>query len=221
LDHLSMFAAQDPIVVMLAWVLTALIAHFFTLTDRPKLRAALPSLALLFAVGARAGFAVVQGEPITWTIVGSGFLAGATAVFGHSQFRELIKKTKKDGSDAELSKFIDKIGPVAVIVLVVIGLSIPGCVHRVVLRDADVYKLQLEWLAARNAESIVAHEVAVAAAKEVDDRESCLLHAEQLLVERYAVSYRYAQMAYLADLAADPGPMRRIPEASSLCGGAL
>lgn len=84
----------DPAVVALTWGLTQLAG---LAGDRisEKTRHALPALAVVIAVGLRAGYTAVQGEPLTVDVFARGLAAGAVAVFLHSQVREVRKVRKR------------------------------------------------------------------------------------------------------------------------------
>lgn len=51
-----------------------------------------PLLAVLLAVGWRAGAAVVGSEALTWALAQDAAQAGVNAVFAHAAFRSLVKE---------------------------------------------------------------------------------------------------------------------------------
>lgn len=220
------FDSTDPVVALLAWGLTLLVGKLIDLTQRPKLRTALPIMAVLLAVAARSAIAAMDGTlyldgMFHWDILLRGLAAGAAAVLGHSQMRELLKLV---GTQAPASGGGASGGGIgAAMLLIVMGGAIAstqtGCVSRYVLRDRDTYTTQVRWLEARNSEDISAFELAVAQSIEHGDMQSCLVYAEQLQLARYATAWRYKMMLFLADQGEDPGEPPLVPEASALCEG--
>lgn len=89
---------SDPLVAVLAWVLAAVLKKALGSRAR-RYRAAIPSAAILIAVLLRTAFAVGQDQPLDVSVVLRSVAAGAVAVFGHSQFREIVKLAA--GADLE------------------------------------------------------------------------------------------------------------------------
>jgi len=217
------FNITDPVVVLLSWALTALVGRIVNLTDKPKLRSSLPLVAVLLAVGAQTAFAafndtlMVDGA-LQWSVLLRGLAAGAMAVLGHSQMRELLKLVTPT-NEAPTSGASGG-GANALIVLLLIGgmsLTQTGCAHRLIVHDATTYTNELAWLSARNEEDITVLQRAVDGALVAGDQEGCLVYAEQLLIAKHAVAWRYAMMLHLADLGKDPGGPALIPGADTLC----
>jgi hypothetical protein len=82
----------DPLVALMAWLLTFMAGHVPWMNDRRHL---LPTVAVLSAIGVRAGLDVTTGEPLTAATVARGFAAGATAVLADVQRRQLDKARKE------------------------------------------------------------------------------------------------------------------------------
>jgi len=91
----------DPTVAALAWALTTGAGKIFNLTNKPHLRATLPVVAVLLAVGVRSGADLVSGGTFDFATLVRGVAAGAVAVVTHSQFRELFKMRQPDISAGE------------------------------------------------------------------------------------------------------------------------
>ena len=84
----------DPGVIALTWFLTWAIGKYAPwLSD--KGRPIIPIVAVLIAVGVRAGLDASMGQPIDLESVTRGVAAGAAAVMGHSQVRGLQKALMK------------------------------------------------------------------------------------------------------------------------------
>lgn len=81
----------DPVIAFLAWGIVALIRKYAPHSWDRFLRKGTPFLAVLVAVFIRALISVVLSEPFTLALFIRAFGAGAAAVLGHSQFRELLK----------------------------------------------------------------------------------------------------------------------------------
>lgn len=82
--------ATDPAVVIVTWGLTWLVGKYAPwFSDRG--RTIIPIVAVLLAVGVRAGIDASSGEPLAVSTVTRGIAAGAAAVMGHSQVREFQK----------------------------------------------------------------------------------------------------------------------------------
>jgi len=83
--------AADPLVAVIAWALTALLRRW-TPDGWGWLRKATPAIAMLVAVFVRTIWGILEsGEVVTADLVLHGVTAGALAVWGHSQFREVLK----------------------------------------------------------------------------------------------------------------------------------
>lgn len=87
--------ATDPIVVAITWALTYALGRWAPGLNG-KLRPVLPVVALLLAVGLRAGMDTAQGQaPATtgeWlAMLARGVAAGGAVVLAHSQVREVQK----------------------------------------------------------------------------------------------------------------------------------
>lgn len=54
-------------------------------------KALTPPTAILFAVFVNALLGAVTGHPVTWSVVGAGFLAGFAAVAGHTSAHTFLK----------------------------------------------------------------------------------------------------------------------------------
>lgn len=88
-EHLTT-DTTDPIVVILAWLITWGIGRALK-NASPRVRAGMPLLALLAALGLRVAFDAAQGHPLTVDTLLRALAAGGVAVAGHSQFREAVK----------------------------------------------------------------------------------------------------------------------------------
>jgi len=84
----------DPLVVGLAWALTWALGRWAP-GLRDRYRGALPVVAVLLAVAARAALDGMAGDPLTLDTLARAVAAGAVAVAGHSQLRELQKALVK------------------------------------------------------------------------------------------------------------------------------
>lgn len=88
------FDSSDPLTVVLSWICVSLLRwglrRWSPRTYR-RVRHSLPAIALLFAVALRVGFEAAGGEPLTAATFARAFAAAASAVFAHSQFREVMK----------------------------------------------------------------------------------------------------------------------------------
>lgn len=82
--------ASDPLVAVLAWVIAAGAKRALGSRAR-RYRHAIPSLAVVVAVLLRTAYASLLGQPLDVAVVLRAVAAGAVAVFGHAQFRELVK----------------------------------------------------------------------------------------------------------------------------------
>lgn len=81
----------DPIVMLIAWMLTDLARRFADDAGYKRIRHLLPALAVLIAVLIRTTVVTVYGQDIDlWTIL-RAVGAGACAVVLHSQYREVVK----------------------------------------------------------------------------------------------------------------------------------
>lgn len=81
----------DPVTAAIAWLFTFIIGMIPGEKLNPVIRSVLPIVAVLMGLLVRTVFDFVQGEPLTASLVFRGLAAGAVAVLGHSQFRELLK----------------------------------------------------------------------------------------------------------------------------------
>jgi hypothetical protein len=83
----------DPIVVGLTWLTTWMMMRYLPDGERSDtIRRAIPVLCVLFAVGWRAALdTFIVGADVDLATVLRGVAAGAAAVAGHSQIRELQK----------------------------------------------------------------------------------------------------------------------------------
>jgi len=219
----------DPIVVLLTWALTSVVGYFVNLVDKPKLRIALPMVAVLLATGSQAALAAFDGtlvidDAFQWSVAMEGLAAGAMAVFGHSQMRELLKlvqPAQPPPAEPAPAPQPKAKAPTTTTLIALFAIAASafggGCMKQLVLRDATVYSNQVAWLEARNQESIAAFQRAMDTATAADDHEGCLVYAEQLLIGQHATAWRYAMMLHLADLGADPGDPAPIPAATTLC----
>ena len=91
------FDGSDPLVAFLAWGIMVLVRRYAP-TRWDWLRKATPALAVLLAVFLRAAMAAAQGEPLTVQVGLRAFAAGAVAVWGHSQLREVVKAAEDSPS---------------------------------------------------------------------------------------------------------------------------
>jgi hypothetical protein len=196
--------------VALTWALTWLVGKLINKVSpatHSKMRALLPSVTVLLGVLLTVSYEyITAAATIDGGVILQGALRGAAAVLGHSQIREVLKVASKPKVDA-----------VTPALILLIGLSLAGCPRNPVVHDSTNYKSQLAWLEARNAEDIEAFERAINGANAAGDTESCLIYAEQLLIAKYATSWRYGMMRHLADLGEDPGAPSVVPEAVTLC----
>ncbi len=103
--------AADPMVALAAILLIT--AARKVSVKYPKvdgfIRLYAPLLAVLCAVMVRGMMEVIGGHPPVATvdylrIIGHGVAAGAFAVIGHSQFRELVKKVQTEEEEVESAK---------------------------------------------------------------------------------------------------------------------
>ena len=81
----------DPLVVALTWGLTQVAAKFLSTEDRARFRSALPSIAVIIAVGSRAAIDTASGETLTTESLLRALAAAGVAVLAHSQGREVSK----------------------------------------------------------------------------------------------------------------------------------
>lgn len=82
--------AADPVAIALSWALNLALRHFF-IEKYPVLRHFIPTLAVIFASGVYAFASAVEGQELTLEAAWRGLIAGAMAVFVHSQWREIVK----------------------------------------------------------------------------------------------------------------------------------
>lgn len=85
------FDQTDPIAVAVAWLLTSVVSKTMESESTKRFRTALPLIAVLSAVGFRAAYSMIDGQPISLEMMLRALAAGAVAVFSHSQLREFIK----------------------------------------------------------------------------------------------------------------------------------
>ena len=83
----------DPAVVLASWLLTFMAGQIPWLNERRHL---LPTIAVLFGIGVRAGLDATFGEPLSGETVARGFAAGATAVLADVQRRQFEKAHAED-----------------------------------------------------------------------------------------------------------------------------
>lgn len=83
---------SDPLVVLITWCLTYVAGQVPWLSER---RFLLPTVAVLIAVGIRAGMQATVGEPISPESLARGFAAGATAVLLDVQRRQITKSVSE------------------------------------------------------------------------------------------------------------------------------
>jgi hypothetical protein len=88
----------DPLVVGIAWALTWALGRWAP-GLRDRYRGALPVVAVLLAVGARAALDAAAGDPLTLDTLARALAAGAVAGAGHSQVREVQKALVKAPAD--------------------------------------------------------------------------------------------------------------------------
>lgn len=82
----------DPAVAFLAWALTWIVGWIFSkFSALNKFRHALPTIAVLMATALWTGITVTEGGEFSFALVTRALGAGAVAVAGHSQFKELQK----------------------------------------------------------------------------------------------------------------------------------
>ena len=85
--------ATDPVVVLIAWILTQIASHALKGDERvERYRSLLPALAVVIAVGARAALDAASGEALTVESVLRALAAAGVAVLAHSQGREIMKQ---------------------------------------------------------------------------------------------------------------------------------
>ena len=92
--------ATDPLVAVLAWAISAALSRYLGRRAR-RYRHAVPTVAVLVAVALRAAYAQGMDQPIDLALLLRAVAAGAAAVLGHSQFREIGKLTAKDRDTVE------------------------------------------------------------------------------------------------------------------------
>jgi hypothetical protein len=85
------FDGTDPFVALLAWALTILARRYAPAKIKARVHQLTPAVAVLLAVFLRAGLSVAYDEPMTAQVALRALAAGAVAVWGHSQLREVIK----------------------------------------------------------------------------------------------------------------------------------
>lgn len=85
------FDGTDPLIALLSWGLVATIRRYAPKTWVTTLRRVAPVLAVLLAVFLRVTVDQLMGQPLTWDVALRALAAGAVAVLGHSQLRELAK----------------------------------------------------------------------------------------------------------------------------------
>lgn len=89
----AMGGANPSLVVLVSWLLTFAVGKFFSKRGQLKLRALLPSVALLTAVAIEVIFTSLSGQSLSWGIVLKALGEAGTAVIAHSQFREVMKRS--------------------------------------------------------------------------------------------------------------------------------
>lgn len=90
----------EPMVALITWFLTWALGRWMVVAERPKLRSALPLVALLLGVALQAVAEVVQGQPLAWSIVLQGLQVAGVTVLGHSALSELLKVVSTDDSNS-------------------------------------------------------------------------------------------------------------------------
>ena len=115
----------NPLVIIIAAVLTQALTWALArwgLGADSKLRSAIPALAAALAVGVVAAVQAVQGaDAFTWQTLGEGLLAGAAAVFMHSQGREVAKAL--GSRDKQGPGTMGKAGLVLLVLLIALPLT--------------------------------------------------------------------------------------------------
>lgn len=81
----------DPLVAALAWAITSVVSSFLKGERHAKMRRALPTVALVMAVGVRAAIDAFEGEPVSSETFVRALGAAGVAVLAHSQVREVSK----------------------------------------------------------------------------------------------------------------------------------
>lgn len=81
----------DPIVAAMAWAITSVVSGFLPKDKHADLRRALPTIALISAIGVRAAIDALDGEPVNGETVLRALGAAGVAVLAHSQAREVSK----------------------------------------------------------------------------------------------------------------------------------
>lgn len=87
----------EPAVAVATWLLLSVARSLLPNADA-MLRRVAPMIAVLLAVGLQAGLAAASGGEVTFGTVLRGIVAGALAVLGHSQFREIVKAVQEKKS---------------------------------------------------------------------------------------------------------------------------
>lgn len=82
----------DPVTIALTVALTALARRYSSGKVERTLVRLTPLVAVLIAVGVRAGIESAQGHPLSWSVLWHAAQAGANAVFAHAAFRSLVKE---------------------------------------------------------------------------------------------------------------------------------
>lgn len=92
--------ATDPLVALLAWLLTSLVAKVGGKRTR-QVKHLLPAVAVLSAVALRAGVSAVEDAPVSVDTALRAVAAGGVAVLTHSQAREIQKMRAPRGGSAD------------------------------------------------------------------------------------------------------------------------
>lgn len=95
------FDGSDPLVALLAWGLAWLVHRYAPKAWSRWVRRLTPTVAVLLAVFLRAAWAVSQDEPFTVQVLLRAVAAGAVAVLGHSQIREVVKAVQPPPTEGE------------------------------------------------------------------------------------------------------------------------
>lgn len=83
--------ANPTLVIFTSWILTFALGKLFKEKGADRLRALLPTVALLTAVAVEVIWSSVQGQDLSWSLILKAVGEAGTAVIAHSQFREFMK----------------------------------------------------------------------------------------------------------------------------------
>lgn len=92
MENETLIDAGDPLVVAIAWLLTAFVGVFAKRWPKlNKVEYFLPAVALIVSIIARVIYDYAVLEGFSWETLPRALAAAGVAVFSHSQVRELVK----------------------------------------------------------------------------------------------------------------------------------